>query len=71
LSSYCHDLSQIDGAILIEQFQDLVAHADDVRTLVPQRLEASKCALEEQYELLFGHGVISEAQAADIVLASS
>jgi polysaccharide pyruvyl transferase WcaK-like protein len=66
LSQYCHDISRMDGETLIMQFQDLVAHADEVRELIPRRVEASRRALEEQYELLFG-GLISEQRAADAI----
>ena len=67
LSQYCHDIGGMDSETLIMQFQDLVANADDVRELIPRRVEALRRELEEQYELLFGGGLISEQQAAHAV----
>jgi polysaccharide pyruvyl transferase WcaK-like protein len=67
LSQYSHDISQIESETLIAQFQDLVAHADEVRMLIRQRLEASRRELEEQYELLFGGGLVSERRSADAI----
>jgi polysaccharide pyruvyl transferase WcaK-like protein len=54
LSEYCHDINQMNADTLIEQFQALVRNADDVKQMILQRVETSKRALDEQYELIFG-----------------
>jgi len=70
LSEYVTDMSQIDTDGLITQFQELSAHADDVRSLIRLRVEESRDALEEQYELLFGGGMVgSTERAADAIPA--
>lgn len=53
LSEYCHDINQMDADTLIEQFQALVHHADEVTRLLAQRVEEARSALDEQYEALF------------------
>jgi polysaccharide pyruvyl transferase WcaK-like protein len=69
LSRYCNDLSRMDSETLIVQFQELVAQADDVRKVIQSGVEASRRALEEQYELLFGGGLSSEQRAGDALPA--
>ena len=51
LSEYCHDINQMNADTLIEQFQALARNADDVKQMILQRVEASRRALDEQYEL--------------------
>ena len=53
-SEYCHDINHMNADTLIEQFQALVRNADDVKQMILQRVETSKLALDEQYELIFG-----------------
>lgn len=71
LSEYVNDMSTIDTDSLIAQFQDLSANADELRELIRRGVEASREALDEQYELLFGGGVSSEERAADAVPAAT
>jgi hypothetical protein len=59
----------MDSETLIVQFQELVAQADDVRKVIQSGVEASRRALEEQYELLFGGGLSSEQRAGDALPA--
>jgi polysaccharide pyruvyl transferase WcaK-like protein len=54
LSEYCHDITQMNADTLIKQFQELVRNADDVKQVILQQAEASRRALDEQYEFLFG-----------------
>jgi polysaccharide pyruvyl transferase WcaK-like protein len=53
LSEYCHDINQMNADTLIEQFQALVQHADEVERMLAQRVEEARSALDEQYEALF------------------
>ena len=55
---------------LIEQFQELVRHADDVKQVILQRAEASRRARDEQYEFLFGD-LTDQSRAADAVAAAT
>ena len=53
LSDYCQDISHIDGDRLIEQFQGLQRSAHKLKSLISQRVEQSRKALDEQYSLIF------------------
>ena len=70
LSEYCHDINQMNADTLIEQFQALVRNADDVKQMILQRVETSKRALDEQYELLFGDP-IDQPRARDAATAAT
>jgi polysaccharide pyruvyl transferase WcaK-like protein len=70
LSEYCHDINQINADTLIAQFQALVRNADDVRQKILQRVETSRRALDEQYELLFGD-LIDQPRDLDAVTAAT
>jgi polysaccharide pyruvyl transferase WcaK-like protein len=54
LSEYCQDINRMNADTLVEQFQALARNADDVKQRILQRVETSKLALDEQYELMFG-----------------
>jgi polysaccharide pyruvyl transferase WcaK-like protein len=53
LSEYCHDIGDIDGAVLIAQFEALTQSAPDVTRAIAQRIEETRKALNRQYELVF------------------
>ena len=53
LSEYCHDIHDMNADKLIDQFQQLVRNAEDVKRMVGQRVSQSRAALDEQYDLLF------------------
>ena len=53
LSEYCHDINQMNAETLIEQFQALVQHADEVARMIARRVEEARSALDEQYDALF------------------
>ena len=70
LSEYCHDINQMNADTLIEQFQALVRNADDVKQTILQRVETSKRAVDEQYELIFGD-LIDQPRALDAATAAT
>ncbi|HEY1790636.1 MAG TPA: polysaccharide pyruvyl transferase family protein [Verrucomicrobiae bacterium] len=53
LAKYCHDINHMDTAMLIGQFLDLEKNAEQLKTTVRQRIEQSRKALDEQYDLVF------------------
>ena len=53
LSDYCHDINHMNAGRLIEQFQDVERNADKLKPLIRQRVEQSRKALDEQYNLIF------------------
>jgi polysaccharide pyruvyl transferase WcaK-like protein len=53
LSEYCHDINHMNAGRLIEQFQDLERDADKLRPMTRQKVEESRKALDEQYNLIF------------------
>ena len=53
LAEYCHDINQMNADTLIEQFQALVQHGDEVARMIAQPVEEARSALDEQYEALF------------------
>ena len=53
LSDYYQDISDLNAGRLIEQFQDLERNADKLKPLISQRVEQSRKALDEQYNVIF------------------
>jgi polysaccharide pyruvyl transferase WcaK-like protein len=53
LSKYCHDINQMDAERLTEQFQDVQRNADKLKPVIKQKVERSRKALDEQYNLIF------------------
>jgi polysaccharide pyruvyl transferase WcaK-like protein len=53
LSEYCQDINHLDADRLIEQFCDLEKNAEKVRSLIKQKTEEFRRALDEQYSLIF------------------
>lgn len=53
LAEYCHDINQVDADTLIVQFQALVRNAEDVKRTIVARIDDTRRALDEQYDLLF------------------
>jgi polysaccharide pyruvyl transferase WcaK-like protein len=53
LSQYCHDINHMNSGRLIEQFEDLERNADKLKPLIRQKVEQSRKALDEQYNLIF------------------
>jgi polysaccharide pyruvyl transferase WcaK-like protein len=54
LSEYCHDINHMNAGRLVKQFQDLERNAEKLKPLIRQRVEQSRKALDEQYNLIFG-----------------
>jgi polysaccharide pyruvyl transferase WcaK-like protein len=53
LAEYCHDIHGMNAGRLIEQFQRVEKNAEKLKPLIRQRVEQSRKALDEQYELIF------------------
>jgi len=53
LAEYVHDINQMNVKLLIKQFERLEDDLTDVKNLIEQRVDKSRQALVEQYELLF------------------
>ena len=53
LSDYCHDINHMNAGRLIEQFQDVDRNAEKLKPVIRQRVEQSRKALKEQYDLIF------------------
>jgi len=53
LSEYCHDINHMNADRLIEQFQDVERNAEKLKTVIRQKVEQSRKALDEQYNLIF------------------
>jgi polysaccharide pyruvyl transferase WcaK-like protein len=53
LSQYCHDINDMNVGRLIEQFQDVERNAENLKLVIRQRVEESRKALDEQYNLIF------------------
>ena len=70
LSEYCHDINQMNADTLIEQFQALVQHADEVERMLAQRVEEALTALDEQYAALFDDR-IDESRPAHVATTST
>jgi polysaccharide pyruvyl transferase WcaK-like protein len=53
LAEYCQDINRLDSGKLIEQFGDLGKNEDKVKSIIQQRVEQSRNALDEQYDIIF------------------
>ena len=53
LAKYCHDINHMNADRLIEQFQDLEKNAEKLKPRIREKVEHSRNALEEQYNLIF------------------
>lgn len=53
LAEYCHDINRMNAGRLIEQFQDVKRNAEKLKPAIRQRVEQSRQALDEQYNLIF------------------
>jgi len=53
LAEYCHDINHINASRLIEQFQDVEKNTEKLKRGIRQRVEQSRKALDEQYDLIF------------------
>jgi polysaccharide pyruvyl transferase WcaK-like protein len=53
LSEYCHDINHMHADRLIEQFQDIERNAEKLKTVIRKKVEQSRKALDEQYNLIF------------------
>lgn len=53
LAEYCQDINDMNAGRLIEQFQKLQRNADELKSLISQRVEQSRLALDEQYRQIF------------------
>ena len=53
LSGYCQDINHMNADRLIDQFQEVERNADKLKSVIRQRVEQSRKALDEQYSLIF------------------
>jgi len=53
LEDYSHDINHINAGRLIEQFTDMEKKAKEVKSLLLEKVEQSRKALDEQYNLIF------------------
>jgi len=53
LSEYCQDINHMNSGRLIEQFQELERNADQLKSVIRQKVAQSRKALDEQYSLIF------------------
>jgi hypothetical protein len=53
LGGYCPNIDDMNASRLIEQFQNLEMKAEKLKPIIRQRVEHSRKALDEQYELVF------------------
>jgi len=53
LAEYCHDINYMNADRLIEQFQDVEKNVEKLKPVIRQRVEQSRQALDEQYDLIF------------------
>jgi len=70
LSEYCHDIHHMDADTLIRQFEQLVRNADDVKNTIRRGVEASRRALDEQYDLLFADAGDHSSTVHDTAVAA-
>jgi len=70
LSEYCHDINHMDADTLIRQFEQLVRNADDVKNTIRRGVEASRRALDEQYDLLFADAGDHSSTVHDTAVAA-
>jgi polysaccharide pyruvyl transferase WcaK-like protein len=54
MAKYCQDINHMSAAVLIEQFQDLEKNAEHLKPVFRQKIEQSRKALDEQFELVCG-----------------
>ena len=52
LAEYCHDINHMNADRLIEQFQEVERNTEKLKTVIRQKVEASRKALDEQYSLI-------------------
>ena len=55
LGAYCQHIETFDVELLIRQFQDLVAHPQDLISHIAARNSMRRQLLDEQYSILFGN----------------
>jgi polysaccharide pyruvyl transferase WcaK-like protein len=53
LPEYCHDINAMNADTLITQFQELERNSEKVRRVIKKKVEESREALDEQYDLIF------------------
>jgi polysaccharide pyruvyl transferase WcaK-like protein len=53
LAEYCHDINQMNAGRLIEQFQAVEKNEEKLKVAIRQRVEQSRKALDEQYQIIF------------------
>ena len=70
LSEYCEDINEMNADALIAKFEALVRHADELEHTIGPRIEDARCALDEQYEIVFGD-FIDQMRAPDSVTAAT
>ena len=52
LAQYCHDINDMNAGRLIEQFQRVEKNAEKLKPFIRERVEQSRKALDEQYNLI-------------------
>ena len=55
LAQYCQDINHMNAARLIAQFQDAEKNAGELKSVIRQKVEQSRKALDEQYNIIFKH----------------
>jgi polysaccharide pyruvyl transferase WcaK-like protein len=53
LGEFCHDINDMNAGRLIEQFQRAEKNAAKLKSVIRQRVQRSREALDEQYNLIF------------------
>lgn len=53
LTDYCHDINHMNTDRLIKQFEAIEKNAKTLKSVIRQRVEQSRKALDDQYELIF------------------
>jgi len=53
MAKYCHDINHMNAFRLIEQFEDVERNVEKLKSVISQRVEQSRNALDEQYSLIF------------------
>jgi polysaccharide pyruvyl transferase WcaK-like protein len=54
LAEYCHDINHMNADRLIEQFESVERNAERLKSVIRQRVEQSRLALDEQYKMILG-----------------
>lgn len=57
LSEYSHDINDMHAGRLIEQFLDVEKKTEQLKPLIREKVEQSRKALDEQYNLVFNGGL--------------